>query len=1522
MKLQVIKNKVLYWLRVLLIYTAYAALVIFTMFFFVLQIPSVQTRLTQSVLLSISKQTGFHASIDKVEFFWFDRLRLSGLKLTDPEGHDMIDVRTLRLNFTFRGLFRGKAYALDAVLIDSAKVHLATIQENDSVRNLNINVFVHRLNIRPPKPNARSPIISFGEVLLKNGTFIYETDRDSIKSGFDYNHFRVAIADAEIERMLIQDDTVSFHVQSLQATEINTGFTIHQLHTYFRFSDYGLEFPGIELHAGKSFIADTVVFRFTGQNDLDSFIDSVYTDIHFSEAIIHPSDLALFAPGMEVFKQPFSLNGKAIGTISDFKFRDMDLQFGNTRIAGNLSMEGLPDIEETFLVADLNYSTLDLNDFAFLFDTETLQQLNNLGIVKFRGQFLGYPNDFVANGHFTGRIGSIQSDINLKINEENPGLSSYSGKLSLTDFNLGIFFEDTVLFQKVSMEGKINGKGLTLETADFYLNGNIGMLGIKGYNYTGISTNARFSNQFFVGSLAVNDPNLALHINGTIDLRNQIDHVMLQGKLDSVNLEKLNLSPEPLHITSYIDIDIFGLSLDSLKGRANLRELEVFYKDERVQLGEVSLFASRDYGLRELKLTSPLLSAEANGNFYFSDLFRDIDLFFMELVMIIQNDQSILTNHYKQKKSAPKIYEASFKVDLKSLNPLFDLLDLPVSLNRNINISGSFSHGQLVTFRAFTQADSLLYHTSSLWKNELEINVSKAYNSTETLAMLYFKSGNQKFGKNLSTEQLTAEAIWNGNHIDINAGIAEPPNNKLLLEVTVDFSDSTYIHFHPSHISLLNTSWKFNPGNRIAVRGKEWSIQNLTLAQGSQSIRLNGHISSDSSRILNFNVSDVSLNFLSGWAGRKLEGILKGEIVLSNLYGKSTIENSIRLDRLIVDDFLIGNLTGTNRWNADDKTFELEFFIDRLGNRIVDFTGNYTPADTLSPVNGTVQLNQANLKIIEPFLEDLFSQIQGTATGTCKITGTPDNLQLSGSAQIENGALTVNYLKTHYRFSGTLAVTPSSIIFRDFNLTDALNNPARLQGEITHKGFGGMNLNLTATFSDLQVLNTTARDNELFYGQAYASGRATIRGPVNNISLTVDAITRKNTRFFIPIGGISVSEQKDFISFVNFSDSTRQQSITASQSRSITLTGFNLEFNLEVTPDAYSEIIFDLKAGDIIRGRGNGKLKLQMNSDGEFTMFGPIEFTEGWYNFTLQNIINKEFEIKPGSRITWYGDPYQAVLNINASYKQLASLAPILTDPTLANSTALKRKYPVEVLLKLDGPMMSPQYSFDIEARDLPKAVPVEGRPPVALDLEFYSFKNRMDEQELKKQVFSLIVLRRFTPPESFSMSGSVTNSVSELLSNQLSYWMSQVDENLEIDVNLGAMDQEAFNTFQLRLSYTLLNGRMRITGDGTFNNQNVPATGQGGQPGTFSSLAGDWTVEYLLTPDGKFKVKMYSRTNLNQNTASLNNQNTITTGVSLSYTQNFNTVKDLLRLAHERSRKQTTAPQPPDSSARKEEDE
>ena len=133
--------------------------------------------------------------------------------------------------------------------------------------------------------------------------------------------------------------------------------------------------------------------------------------------------------------------------------------------------------------------------------------------------------------------------------------------------------------------------------------------------------------------------------------------------------------------------------------------------------------------------------------------------------------------------------------------------------------------------------------------------------------------------------------------------------------------------------------------------------------------------------------------------------------------------------------------------------------------------------------------------------------------------------------------------------------------------------------------------------------------------------------------------------------------------------------------------------------------------------------------------------------------------------------------------------------------------------------------------------------------------------------------------------------------SNQLSYWLTQVDQNLEIDFDLPNFDQEAYNTFQLRLSYSFLGGRLRVTRDGTFGNQYARSE--------VSNLLGDWTVDYLLTPDGKFKVKMFNRTNINQLTSSIGTQSTISTGVSLTHTQNFNNWMELITSTRNRKRKE-----------------
>jgi hypothetical protein len=759
--------------------------------------------------------------------------------------------------------------------------------------------------------------------------------------------------------------------------------------------------------------------------------------------------------------------------------------------------------------------------------------------------------------------------------------------------------------------------------------------------------------------------------------------------------------------------------------------------------------------------------------------------------------------------------------------------------------------------------------------------------------------------KALHTKNLLLEAIWNRDHVDLGLDIdQEGLANKLRLRTEVDFlDDSTKIKVLPSRVLVLDKEWVVDHQNYIMFKGSEFTINHLQIHQDQQSVLLDGLISEDPLKELVLRVNNLNLDIINTFSTEKFMGVLNAKIIARDLHHQPFIQNDLEMRALTVNDFLVGDVFGKNQWNPQTQKFDINFSIDRLHEKVLALEGIYDPAEQTDPLNVEATFNKARLRILETVLRGLFSEVDGELTGTYKIRGTFSKPTLSGEGIVKDGKIMIDYLRTVYSFTGKLGMSPGQIIFDNMEMVDAYQNKGTLHGYIAHKNFNKFVMNLDGEFTNFQVLNTTSKDNNLFYGQGYATGNLNIFGPSANLKISANARTEKNTKIYIPISGASETDKKDFITFAHFTDSL---SFAGDLLKKITkkreLTGVTVDINLDITPAAYAEIIFDIKAGDIIRGRGNGDLRLQLDTKGEFNMFGGIQFTEGAYNFTLYDIINKEFTIKPGSRLLWYGDPYAGIMNITATYRQLATLAPIYDkEPEIQTDPAIKRKYPIEVQLKLDGPMLSPTFAFDLVASDLPTLISLTNGQQKRLSFDFAAFKIRLDEQELKRQVFSLIILRRLSPLESFSTSGSLANSVSELLSNQLSYWLTQVDQNLEIDLDLGALDAEAFNTVQLRLSYSFLNGRLRVTRDGTFSSQSQ-------QQQSVASIAGDWTVDYLLTPDGKFRVKMYSRSNFNAISSSLGAQTAVTTGFSLMHTQNFNEVKDLLRFARDKRKKQLEA--------------
>ncbi|TXH29359.1 MAG: translocation/assembly module TamB [Cyclobacteriaceae bacterium] len=1504
MKLQVIKNRLFIWLKRSLLYSVYFIVIFVIGSFFILQIPAVQKSIAQRFTKNFSSISGFTISYSRVHLVWYDRLELSGLAVTDPAGNTMIGTDKLLVNFSLSTLLSNNDINLDAVSLEDAHLKFYKINKTDSTRDLNINLFIAEINKQFAGGGGQGGAkhINIGEILIYRTDFKLHDDRkDSIQNAFDYNHINLFIDEAQANNFKVIGDTIELKLNTLVGEEKNCSLPVHNFSTFFRLSQTGMDFLNLSGRIGESKLGDTIQFKYKSLADLNDFNNKVSLKATLRNTIIYPADLARFTPGVKPLPQPISVSGNVSGRINRLTVNNMELLLGETQVAGKLQMDGLPVMSETFINLDLKSGDILITDLAFLFPNNINNIIQPLGRFKFIGKFTGFIDDFVANGNFRGSFGQIISDINLKIDQTYIDQSTYSGNLNLTNFDLGLMFKDTTTFQKVTLAGRIKGKGLTQETADFNLAGKIQSIGIRNYNYTNIVTDARFARELFNGIVSIDDPNLQLRAIGGINIRPGQQVIKVKAQLDTMLTKPIGLTRDHIFLKSNLDIDIQGLKLDSLFGHAQLSRSHIEFNNQAMEIDTVSVRSSIHNGTRNLSLHSSFADASLTGAFYLSSLFSDLQKLSTEFNLNLRNNKEELAEYYSKKPKTSQEYQVNFSLDLKDINPLLSLVNLPLTLSAESRVEGSFTNGYTSRLQAFSRIDTVSYNGKYFIDNEIEFSGSKIRDSTRVLAVLSLESHRQQLAKNFATKELFAEAVWDEDHIDLGLDFdQEGTSNYVRLQSEIDFlADSTKIKILPSRPHVLEKSWQISAENYTLVKGSEWQVHNLKLFHNNESALLNGNISKDATEPLVLTLSNFDLQILNSISPSKLGGIIDGFVEVKGLYSDFALQNNVTIKNLEVDKFLVGDVTGTTLWDREIRQFLIDFYIDRLNTRTLNLTGTYNPTDKKSPLFVNATLAETNLKIIEPFLKGIFSKMDGSLTGKYEITGTFAQPLIQGEGKIESGQIMIDYLKTLYTFDGTLAMTPNKIIFNDFTLYDGLNNKGVLDGYLTHRNYSRFRINLDASFTNFQLLNTTSKDNSLFYGQAYGSGNLNMLGPLNNMKISATARTSKNTRVFIPISGSESVEKSDFINFVHFSDTVQIAEKQESTKTTNEPSGIILDLNLDITPDAYTEIIFDIKAGDIIRGYGRGDINLQIDTKGEFNMFGLYEFEQGYYNFTLFDIINKEFAITKGSRLSWYGDPYAGVLDLKASYRQMASIGPILPDQSEATqaSAQVRRKYPVEVLLELDGPMLSPQIAFDIDAKNLPDNVTADNGTNVQLNFAFKAFKAKLDEQELQRQVFSIIILRRFSPLDAFSTSGSISNSVSELLSNQLSYWLTQVDQNLEIDLDIGAMDQEAFNTFQLRLSYSFLNGRLRVTRDGTFGNQTNQSD--------VANMIGDWTIDYMLTPDGKFKVKMYSRSNFNQLTNTLGTQAAVTTGVSLLHTQSFNSIKDLLRSTRERRRKQ-----------------
>ena len=989
---------------------------------------------------------------------------------------------------------------------------------------------------------------------------------------------------------------------------------------------------------------------------------------------------------------------------------------------------------------------------------------------------------------------------------------------------------------------------------DAAIEGGISAVAVDGYTYSGVSVNGHYKQNFFEGNVVVNDPFLQMDFLGLIDFTSKIPTYEFTADVANVNLPGLGVynSQEYACLSAVAKVDGEGFDLDTFKGTYALEDLTYCAVSDECRLDRVEMTASIGPNGRTIALTSSVLDADLTGHLELDKLPLAVEFILADLVPSIPKPTGV--------REPNEDFDLNLTVHDFTLVRSFFLPEFNVAPGTFVHLD---MHEEVHDFTLRLNSDSLRYqHYLTESPNVLLERKASEVHFDYTTSKLFIGE-NAHFDALRFFGHSQADSIFSDLHWD---SALDGHKGDLAGKLIVHGTDRLDFAFDASHVEVSGQDWKLDPEAFIEWNKGELHVEHLTLQDGQEFLRLAGDVSQKPQPRLEVEVLGFELDNLNPFLDQDLalHGTVNGTANLRDAYNQQHINADLTVVDFRFQDYAIGDMCLESNWDNDAGQFHVNGELEKEEFKTLVFRGIYNPNLAENSLDLNLEINRFELEFINQFVDEGVSDIDGTATGTVHIAGTPDHPLMTGGMDFEQVTVKVDYLGTSYTFAEKARIFPDMITMDDITVTDQEGNAGTLVGTLMHDNFEEWSFDIAMFIEDEPFLcmNTTKKDNDLFYGKAYTQGYFNISGYQDHIILEGELKSGKGTTLALPLEETGEVKFEDFVTFIDPNRKTEEEPID--------LSGIEMNFGLDITEDAEIMLILDEAVGDIMRGRGRGHLEMNIGTLGNFEMNGMIEVMEGSYLFTLKNLINKDFKVRPGGTIAWYGDPLAADLNLEAVYDLEAPLYDLLGD----DNPHYKNRTPIDLVMAMKGKMLTPAIHFEI---DLPKSDDIT-RSRVNSILS--------SEEELNRQAFALLVLKRFVSPHHGG--GNAGNALAlntlEMLSAQMGLWLSDISDNFDIGINYSPGDEISNEEIAIALSTQLFNERLSISGNfgvshGTSANQNP------------SNLIGDIKIEYVITEDGKIRLVVYNETN--DYAVATTAQSTYTQGVGVLYQEEFDTMEE-----------------------------
>ena len=1461
-------------------FTIIIALVCYFGVIAVLSLPFIQKRLSVFAAQELSRIMHTEVSIGSIDLGLLNRVIIQNVYLEDKSGQELLKIARLSAKVEISPLLHGKI-RISSIQLFGLNAHLNR-PTPDSKTNFQfvLDAFASKDTVK-----KQSNIdLRINSVLIRHGQIYYDLLSAAQTPGrFNVNHLGIQNFSATLSLKALTPDSLNAQIKRLSFNE-QSGFKLKKLALKLTANHHGLQANNIEVSLPQSELAIDTLAAAYDSTASSSIINNDTRYMARIRASITLSDLAMFVPSFTHFNDALNLRITLEGKGYQTKCTDIYLSndYQSLLLKGEAMVNHWNEKNNMFLFGNLAQLKADKEGTGWLIQnltgkTNTPAILQRIGDINFNGDISGYLSQLTTHGTLLSDVGSIQANVTMH-SDTITHLRSYSGKIISPELNLGALLDQEKTLGNTTFDIELKGFKYHDGKAESYIKGNISSLTYKQYEYRNIMLDGKYTPGGFNGKLSLDDSNGNIEINGHFATRQTVPDFNLRAVVR-------NFRPNDLHLTDkYKDTDMSlsltadfsGHSIDDMQGKISIDSVSVNApeEDQCYYLDNLSIIAGNTGKNKEkqLEIRSSFLNGCVKGNYSYRTL----------PASILKTLQRYIPSLLALNKELPETNnDFQFHFQLDNTELFSKVFNIPVELGMPATLNGYFDDRRTRLqiqgyLPEFIYNDSYFESGTFLCSNtadelECQLRINKRMKKGETISLAV--------NSRVAEDKLKTTIHWGNNVPSTFSGVVETvasfrkseEKNRLL----------TSIDIRPSKIILNDTIWKIHP-SKITIDKDLIEINNFLFEHQNQYLRANGRIGKEQSDSCLVDLSNINLQYVMDiiqFHAVKFNGLITGRVHLHYVLQKPVMYTRLSVKDFSLNDALLGLGDIKGEWDNELGGVRLHADIKENEHYFTNVDGYVSPKE--KGLNLNIQAGGTNLSFLQPFIENIFTNMQGRVFGHVRLYGPFSGLDLEGCAQAD-ASMKVNILNTSFNaHADSVRISSGRFSFENVRVTDPEGHTGLINGALNHTKLKNLTYNFRFNTNRMLVYHTEKETPEFpFYGQIYTTGDVLLRG--GNNMLTVDGTLRTDpgTKFTYVTATAAEATNTQFITFVDKTPRRKQESIQTElyhhlnkkedKEEEDTPTDTHINFQIEATPAATMRIVMDPVARDHISANGTGNIRLNYYNKGDFQIFGNYNIEEGIYKMSMQNVIHKDFILQSGGSVSFNGNPKEANLDVQAVYTvNSASLNDLVADASNTKGTVK-----VNCLLNLKGNLTAPTLKFDL---DLP-TVSDEDRELVR--------SLTSTEEQMNTQIIYLLSIGKFYTYD-YSNNANQSDATSSLafstLSGQLNNMLSQVidSQNWNLGTNLstgdkGWTDVEA----EAILSGRLLNNRLIINGNFGYRDNPMRNT----------NFVGDFEAMWLLTKNGDFRLKGYNQTNDRYFTKS-----TLTTqGIGLMYKKDFTNWREL----------------------------